>query len=105
MRRKQGWYVNKDRTAWGKTRRVKIDMALQKSIPRGRIINILGNKTWVPFTYEKLPWIYFKCGRLLMVTRDVIAKTLSQMKNMAHGCVRNQRGETMRGSMTDMNNR
>lgn len=50
---------------WGKALRVLIEVELQKPISRDRTINLLGNKHWVPLTFEKLPRIYFQCGRIV----------------------------------------
>lgn len=38
---------------------------LLKSIPKGIIINVKGERLLIPFTYEKLPCLCFKCGQLL----------------------------------------
>lgn len=49
---------------WGSHLRVKIELDLRKAIARGRTVNLEGNKLWVQLTYEKLPKICFKCGRI-----------------------------------------
>lgn len=45
--------------------RVKVEMDIKKLIPRGRTINLLGNKLWIPFTFEKLLRIFLKCGKII----------------------------------------
>lgn len=50
--------------AWGQALRVNVEMDIQKPIQIGRTINLLGNKIWIPLTYEKLPRICFKCGKI-----------------------------------------
>lgn len=54
--------VDEKRSAWGKFLCVKIGINLRKPIPRGRTINVEGNKFWVLLKYEKLPSICFKRG-------------------------------------------
>lgn len=56
--------VDKDGKAWGQTLRAYIEIEIQKPLPRGRMLNVSGNKNWIPFTYEKLPKICFQCGRI-----------------------------------------
>lgn len=41
-----------------------MEMEIQKLIPRGRILNLLGNKILVPFTYKKLQRIFFNCENI-----------------------------------------
>ncbi|KAF5481618.1 hypothetical protein F2P56_002257 [Juglans regia] len=54
--------VNDDGMAWGRYLRVKIECNLRAPLARGRTVNILGGKIWVPFQYEKLPKLCFSCG-------------------------------------------
>ncbi|KAF5458959.1 hypothetical protein F2P56_022951 [Juglans regia] len=54
-----------DGVGWGRFIRVKINMPLFKPIARGRFIHSTGGKLWVPFQYEKLPKICFRCGWLV----------------------------------------
>lgn len=49
---------------WGNHLRVNIEVDIRKAITKGRTVNLEGNKLWVSLTYEKLPKIYFKCGRI-----------------------------------------
>lgn len=49
----------------GRIIHVCVEVDLFKSICRGRIINVMGNRLWIPFTYEKRPWLCFKCGQIL----------------------------------------
>lgn len=42
-----------------------MDINLTKPLARGRRITIWGETLWVIMKYEKLPKIYFKCGRIL----------------------------------------
>lgn len=41
-----------------------MELDLRKAVARGRTTNLMGNKLWVPLTYEKLPKLCFKCGRI-----------------------------------------
>ncbi|KAF5472716.1 hypothetical protein F2P56_009410 [Juglans regia] len=54
-----------DDVRWGNYLRVKKYMDLRKIIARGRIMNLEGQKMWVPFVYEKLPKMCFKCKCIL----------------------------------------
>lgn len=56
--------VKENGTAWGHALRVFIELDLHKPIARGRTSNLKGIKSWVPLTYEKLPQLYFNCGRI-----------------------------------------
>lgn len=40
-------------------------MDLKKLISRGWTINVLGNKLWIPLTFEKFSRICFECGRII----------------------------------------
>lgn len=42
---------------------IKVD--LKKLISRGRTINVMDNKHWIPLTFEKLPRICFGCRRII----------------------------------------
>lgn len=44
---------------------IHIEMDLQKPISRGRTLNIIGIKIWVPLIYEKLPRLCFRCGKII----------------------------------------
>lgn len=52
--------VDKDGKAWDQTLCTYIEIEIHKPLPRGRILNLSGNKTWILLTYEKLP--KFLCG-------------------------------------------
>lgn len=56
--------IDKEGKAWGQSLRVYIEIDLHKPIPRGRFLNLSGNKIWILFTYEKLLKICFKCGSI-----------------------------------------
>lgn len=57
----KGLDVREDGTGWG-SYRVRIGLNLKKAIVRGRTVNLLGEKMWIPLRYEKLPRMCFKCG-------------------------------------------
>lgn len=57
--------VREDGIGWGSYFRVKIELDLRKLIARGRNANVLGNRIWVPLSYEKLPKLCFNCGRIM----------------------------------------
>lgn len=57
--------IDEDGNAWGKVLQVRIKIDLLKTLSRGRTINIKGNRLWVPITYEKLPRVCFRCGKLI----------------------------------------
>lgn len=42
-----------------------VEVNLFKPMPRGRTLNVNGKRLWIPFTYEKLPRLCFKCGQIL----------------------------------------
>lgn len=50
---------------WGCTFQIKVETKLQKTITRGRTINLRGRKMWTSCTYEKLPKICFKCEQIV----------------------------------------
>lgn len=55
--------IHEDGFGWGTVLPVLIELDLHKPIARGRTINVQGNRLWIPFIYEKLPRLYFKCRR------------------------------------------
>lgn len=67
-----------DDVRWGNYLRVKIDMDLRKVIARGRTVNLEGRKMWVPFAYEKLPKMCFKCGCILHGKMGCVGQGLKQ---------------------------
>ncbi|XP_035539649.1 uncharacterized protein LOC118344020 [Juglans regia] len=60
----KGVDIREDGIGWGSYLRVKIEIDLRKKISRGRIANVMGNKLWIPLSYEKLPKVCFKCGKI-----------------------------------------
>lgn len=59
--------LDKNGPCWGSTLRVFIEMDLKKPISRGKTINVLGNKLWMPLTFEKLLIIRFSCGKIIHI--------------------------------------
>lgn len=57
--------IDKQGSGWRTTLHVLIEVDLKKPISRGRTINVLGNKHWIPLIYEKLLRICFDCGRVI----------------------------------------
>lgn len=56
------WYygASEGRNFW-----VCVEVNLYKPIPRGRTINVKGDCLWIPFTFERLPGLCFKCWQIL----------------------------------------
>lgn len=57
--------VGKDGSYWGMALRVLIKVNLKKPINRGRTINVLGIKYWIPLTFKKLLRIFLGCRRII----------------------------------------
>lgn len=57
--------VNEHDVGWGQSLRVKVRMDLMKPVARGKTVTIKGTKYWIPFKYEKLPRVCFKCGCII----------------------------------------
>ncbi|XP_041027053.1 uncharacterized protein LOC121267271 [Juglans microcarpa x Juglans regia] len=51
--------------AWGRFIRVKVECELIKPLAWGRTVNYERKQIWIPFRYEKLPKICFRCGCIL----------------------------------------
>lgn len=60
----QVFYIEEDGSSWGNVLRLYIEMDLHKPLSRGKTINVHGNQSWMPITYEKLPKLCFRCGRI-----------------------------------------
>lgn len=45
--------------------RVRIEMDLTRPLARGRTISAQGRSMWIPFRYEKFPFLCFSCGRII----------------------------------------
>lgn len=56
--------VEKDGPGWARVLCLCIEMDLHKPLSRWRAINIHGNSSWMPITYEKLPKLRFRCGKI-----------------------------------------
>ncbi|XP_035544650.1 uncharacterized protein LOC118348031 [Juglans regia] len=54
--------ADSDGNCWGKWIRVKVEMDLLKPLIRGKIVELLGQKNFIQFKYERLPRFCFKCG-------------------------------------------
>ncbi|KAG2674102.1 hypothetical protein I3760_13G120100, partial [Carya illinoinensis] len=50
--------------SWGKYLRIRVEVDITKALLRGTFLNVEGKKCWVPFKYERLPSICFKCGTI-----------------------------------------
>ncbi|XP_042974300.1 uncharacterized protein LOC122305841 [Carya illinoinensis] len=57
--------IREDDVGWGSFLRVRIECELKKVIARGRTVSLEGRSMWLPLTYENLPRLCFKCGRLV----------------------------------------
>lgn len=56
--------VDNEGKAWGQSLRVYIELEIEKPLAQGRSINVVGLKSWSSFTYEKMPKICLRCGRI-----------------------------------------
>ncbi|XP_040994394.1 uncharacterized protein LOC121240945 [Juglans microcarpa x Juglans regia] len=57
--------AGEDGMGWGSFLRIRIECDLNKVVARGRTVNLQGMNMWVPFMYEKLSRMCFRCGRIL----------------------------------------
>ncbi|KAL3345960.1 hypothetical protein AABB24_024754 [Solanum stoloniferum] len=48
----------------GRYTRLKVMMNISKPLPRGKLIKLRGDTTWVELRYENLPCVCFYCGIL-----------------------------------------
>ncbi|KAL3352286.1 hypothetical protein AABB24_020369 [Solanum stoloniferum] len=48
----------------GRYMRLKVMMNISKPLPRGKLIKLGGDTTWVELRYENLPYVCFYCGIL-----------------------------------------
>lgn len=67
-----------DDTCWGNYLRVRIEIPLNKPIVRGRTVTMKGEKLWIPFKYEQLQRICFKCCQIVC---DSVCKFLEGKNN------------------------
>lgn len=56
--------VRLDGSGWGKVLRVLIGIDINQPITTGRTINVKGVSYWIPLTYENLPTLCFRCGKI-----------------------------------------
>jgi hypothetical protein len=57
--------VAEDDVEWGRYLRLRVDINLYQPLDRGRVLLLTRKSCRVSFKYEKLPMLYFKCGRIL----------------------------------------
>jgi hypothetical protein len=84
--------TNDEGMGWGKFLRVRIRINLFKPLARGRMLRIKDRSYWIPFQYERLPRICFRCGLICHgkgvawweVTRGYMEK--KSPLNLDHGC-------------------
>lgn len=50
---------------WGKVFRILIKVDITQPITRGRTINVKGVSYWIPLTYENLPQLCFRYGKIM----------------------------------------
>lgn len=62
--------VPEDRVCWCDFLKVIIECVLKKIIARGRTVSLDGSQIWVPFYYEKLMRMRFKCGHIVHPVRS-----------------------------------
>lgn len=64
-----------------------------KAVARGSTIEVEEKKLWVPFTYEKLPKMCFKCGHIIYrEERCILPRNLDDDKKNQFGPWENFRG-------------
>lgn len=56
--------VGADETGWEKSLHVLIEIDIHQLISRGQTINLSDYSSWIPFTYENLPHLCFRCGKI-----------------------------------------
>lgn len=66
--------VQENGVGWGDYLWVHIVVEFNKTIGRGRKINILGNKVWVSLKYEKLLRLRFFCGCIVHLSWGCVGK-------------------------------
>ena len=69
IRGKIGKFIEVEKRSWQTDQtnfiRIRVDLQIDKSLGRGGYITSLDGKCrWVTFKYERLPIVYFICGRL-----------------------------------------
>ena len=69
IRGKIGKFIEVEKRSWQTDQanfiRIRVDLQIDKSLGRGGYITSLDGKfRWVTFKYERLPIVYFICGRL-----------------------------------------
>ncbi|XP_042939572.1 uncharacterized protein LOC122274614 [Carya illinoinensis] len=47
---------------WGRFLRLRVEVDITKPLLRGLFLTVESKKMWVPFKYERLPSLCFKCG-------------------------------------------
>lgn len=56
--------VNEEGIGWEKVIRILIEINIYQPIPRGQTINVFGVVSWIPLTFENLPRICLKWGKI-----------------------------------------
>lgn len=60
-----------DGVGWASYLRVRVELELYQSLPRGRTITFNNSNMWVPLKYEKLSKFCLRCGKMLHEKMDV----------------------------------
>ncbi|KAF5474901.1 hypothetical protein F2P56_006754, partial [Juglans regia] len=61
---------------WGRFLRVKVECDLTKPLARGRTVSFEGTQLWIPFRYENLPRICFRCGCIMHSKKGCLGEEL-----------------------------
>ncbi|XP_042969013.1 uncharacterized protein LOC122301685 [Carya illinoinensis] len=94
--------VDKEGVGWGPYLRVNISVNITKPLMRGVVSSFNGNRVWIPFKYERLPFFCFSCG--IIKHGAAGCEKMTQMRSM-HGNEEFQYGAWLRASYQKHPNR
>ncbi|XP_042939400.1 uncharacterized protein LOC122274425 [Carya illinoinensis] len=70
---------------WGRHLRIRVDVDINKPLPRGKLIKVRGKQCWIYFKYERLPNFCFKCGQLMHMEGKCPSQTTSKQSQDQYG--------------------
>ncbi|XP_042952204.1 uncharacterized protein LOC122289286 [Carya illinoinensis] len=70
---------------WGRHLRIRVDVDINKPLPRGKLIKVRGKQCWIYFKYERLPNFCFKCGQLMHMEGKCSSQTTSKQSQDQYG--------------------
>lgn len=98
--------VREDNVGWGSCLQVRIECDLKKRIATERTMCLGGVSMWVALTYEKLPRLCFKCGRIVYLKQGCAESGEGQFgpwlratKIIRGGSGRGMTGDDVKGSI------